>query len=788
MNKTIIYARTAKGEQAASAAPAELAGNLQRILKSIDARSTVEALRGVHGKLSASELDEALTALAEKGYILESAVSIEASGASSTQPDGRVDQAGDESARRAQELRAKIKARREGTERSTHEAEVAEPKSGPRPEAEEQPASEAAERAWQEADGLARRIAEDEARRKADEQARRKAEGEARVRADEQARRKAEEEARREAADEARRQAEAEALAKAMEETRRRAAEEAQRQAAEEARRQAAAEAQRMAAEQARRWAEEEAQKEAEEARRKAEEAARVAAEEARVKAEEAARTMAEEARLKADEVARQKAAEDLRLKAEKEARRKIEEEEAERAWKRTQVQARLLAEDQAWQEEELQAKMAAAELAAKAAEEQAKREAEAAKELNAKAALAKAKAASKARQRRGKLLALALVLLLAAGLVAVHLISFDAQIPKFEKLASDQFDHPVKIKALHLALVPPQLRFEGVSVGAAGEIKIPTIRAAGELGNLFRDRKVFTSIELDSPVMTEQGLGWVLFGKAETREIAFETVAAVNTTLVSNNVSLSAFDAKVALDGEGAWKTVAIQAADKNFSLDLTPKGQSVLISVNAKSFKVPFGSTLTLEDFAARGTADRAGLTLTEFKGFAFGGTLSGNARLKWSPSWTLAGELAGKQLDTTRFIPALIEGGRVAGDAAYAMQAPQAAKLFATPRVEGTVTIPRGTLVGVDLGSLVQGGEKRGDTKFTDLSASFLHEGGATQIRQIRLGQGSMSATGTLDVDPDGNAQGRVSADLKLSTELRRANFSLSGNLKKIDWRRQ
>ena len=127
-------------------------------------------------------------------------------------------------------------------------------------------------------------------------------------------------------------------------------------------------------------------------------------------------------------------------------------------------------------------------------------------------------------------------------------------------------------------------------------------------------------------------------------------------------------------------------------------------------------------------------------------------------------------------------------MAGDASYAMQAPLAAKLFAAPRLEGTLVIPRGTLLGTDVGSLVQGGEKRGDTKFTDLSAGFLHEAGATQFRQARFGQSGLSANGSVEVDANDTVRGRFAADLKLSTELRRANLAVSGTLKKVEWRRQ
>ena len=644
-------------------------------------------------------------ALAAQDYIRESASSAPASG-SSSQPHGSTDPSGDESARRAQELRAKIRARREGGERSTQEAEVRDP------QRQEQ----------------ARRMAEEEARRKAEEEARHKAEEEARRKAEEEARRKAEEEARRKAEEEARRKAEEEARRKAEEEARRKAEEDARRKAEEEARR-------------------------------------------------------------KAEEEAPRKAEEEARKKAEKEAKRKADEEAADAAWKRTQVQARLLAEDQAWQEEQAQAMVEAAEKARLAAEEKARQEAAASPPASAKAASPKGKAGSRKAPRRGKVIVLGLVALLVAGLVALHLISFDAQIPRFEELVAVQIQEPVKIRALRIALVPqPHLRLEGVSIGGAGQIRVPVIKAAGELGNLYRDKKVFKAVEFDSMVVTEEGLGWILFSKLPTRDLVFDSVNAQNTTLESKNISLSAFDARLAADDEGGWKTIAIQARDKSFSLELASKGESLKIDINAPSFRIPFGSTLTLEDFVAKGTANVAGLALTEFKGFVLGGTISGNARLKWGANWSLAGELNAKQIDTTRIVPDLIDGGRVAGDASFALQAPDAARLFAAPRLEGSLTIPRGTLLGVDLGSLLQGGEKRGDTRFTDLSASFLHEGGATQFRQARFGQGGMSASGTVDVDADKNVRGRFAADLKLSTELRRANYAISGTLKKVEWRRQ
>ena len=785
MNRTTMYSRTAKGERAATAASQELAPDFHKILNVIDGRSSVEALLGKLAYLTANRIDEGLVALVEEGYIQEVASSLSDGGAEpSTSP-------GDEHLRKAQELRAKIRGRREGgaerravpdgrrdgpDRRAVSAAGVDDQQRQEmiRREAEEQSRDEAVERARIEAEAQARRMAEELARRDAEEGARLKAAERARQEAEDQARRMAEELARRDAAEKARREAAERARLEAEEQARRMAEELARRDAEEEARRKAEDIARQEAAEQARRMAEEMARRDAEE------EAERKAEEIAQREAEEQARRMAEElARRDAEEEARRKAAESAQQEAEEQARRDAERdsggEEAERARVRAAAQARLLAEEQAWLE----------------AEEQVRREEEAgaSKPGDATVAAQEGKSLSAKPRNWGKVVAQGVGALLVVGLVVIHLISFDEQIPKFEKSAAAQFQQPVKIKALRLALLPlPHLTLEGVSIGAEGQIRVPQIKATGDIGNLFNDKKVFKSLELESPVMTEEGLGWILFGQPQVREMAFGDVTALNAGLDSKTVSMPAFDAKLQSDGEGGWKTIVVESVDKNLNLELTAKGKAVKIDVKARSFKLPFGSALTLEDFFATGTADSAGLVLTEFKGFAYGGTLSGNARLTWGANWSLAGQLNAKQIDTTLLVPALLSGGRLAGVSSYAMQAPEAAKLFAAPHLEGSFAIPWGTLLGVDLGRMLQGGERRGETKFTELSGGFVYDRGIIQLRQVRLSQATMSATGNVDIDAEQNVRGRFVADLKLSTEQRHANIGMSGTFSKLDWVRQ
>lgn len=487
-----------------------------------------------------------------------------------------------------------------------------------------------------------------------------------------------------------------------------------------------------------------------------------------------------EQARREAAERARQQAEEQARREAEEVARREAEtvaeREAAELARQRAEAQARLMAEEKAWH----------------AAEEKARREEQEAAERELgrlDAEVRRGTGRSGRPHSLGVMVAMGVGFLLVVGLVAIHLISFGGQIPQFETAIGAQFQQPVKIKALHFALLPrPHVRLDDVSIGSQGQIKVARIKAAGDLGKLFSEKKAFKSLELDSPVLSDEGLGWVLFGERQARDMSLGQVSAVNARIESPHLRLPPFDAKIQPEADGAWKAIVIATGDKSLAVELTAKGKAVQIDARASTFKLPFGAGLSLDDFVAAGMVDRSGLALSEFQGFALGGTLSGNARLQWGENWNLSGEVSVRQIDTAQLFPELMDSARVEGKAIYLMQAPEAEKLFSSARMEGSFAIPRGTLRGVDLGSVLQGGSLRGDTKFSDLAGSFVYERGATQLRQLRLNQNNMSAGASADIDAQKNVRGRLAAEIRLSTELRRATLAVSGNLNKLEWQRQ
>lgn len=723
----------------------------------------------------------------------------------------------EEKAKREAEAQAKKdaeeKARKEAAERAHREAEEKAEKKA-RLEAEAQAKKDAEEQARQKAEEKA----EEKARREAEQQARKVAEEKARLEAEAQAKLEAEERVKQEAEEKARRKAAvAQIRREAIEKFKRDGEERARKEAEEKFRLEAEAKARKEAEEQARRDAEEQARRDAEEqAQREADERARLKAEaQIRQEAEKQARWEAEEeARLAAEAQAKQQAEREARERSRLEAEAKAKEEAEERARRiANEKEARIKreaarqaewdAKRQAEQEAREKARLAEEALAkqeAEAAEEEAKKQRAEAEEEQAKQQAARdieqevAYQAGQAaifsnpdkhyrKPAKWRKYAVPLLLFLAVvGAVGVPVIPFDGQARLFEKAAAAQFQQPVKIDQVHLALIPqPHWRLEGVSIGENAQIEVAQIDATAELDTLFSDKIVFKAIKLTSPVLTEEGLGWLLFGKPQGRDAKRLAVNASNARLKTQGIGLPAFDAMTEIGADGMWQNMILEDASKKVRIELQPKGETVQIELRAEAFAALFASSFPLEKISARGTVKRDEMMLTEFRGILHDGDIKGNARLKWGANWSLAGEVSARQLSTATWAPRLLEGGRVEGNAKYVLQASTANLLFSAPRVRGNFEIRNGTVLGLELVSLLRSFNPGGKSSFSEVSGGFAYEGGRIQLRDVRLRAGLISANGNADVDADNKLNGHFKVDLKAPTRQARANLTVSGTLK-------
>ncbi|QJQ04901.1 hypothetical protein EJG51_002455 [Undibacterium piscinae] len=159
------------------------------------------------------------------------------------------------------------------------------------------------------------------------------------------------------------------------------------------------------------------------------------------------------------------------------------------------------------------------------------------------------------------------------------------------------------------------------------------------ELTSLLSKEVSYKSIEFLSPVISQESLAWLLFSQgAKKWKGSVNQLSATNLTVVWPGTNLGAFDMRAVRDPGTAWQSVTLVSPEKGLSVEFQPKGETVQIKLSAKSFAMPFGSSLNLADVSAEGTVSQSALTFNKLYGVIHNGILSGNAILAWMPAGAL------------------------------------------------------------------------------------------------------------------------------------------------------
>ncbi|MDO8701374.1 MAG: hypothetical protein Q7J77_03005 [Undibacterium sp.] len=644
----------------------------------------------------------------------------------------------------------------------------------------------------------ARELAQREAEKIAEALKRQKTEARLKKEAEDKARRELEAKNKKEAAESARQKIQEE---KERAEIARRQAEEKEKQDADALAREQA-EQQREADEKARREAQEQSMKEAAEAQVEldAEHALQIgltlaanAAEEqrARDEVERQARLLAEAQAKQEQDMEQQKAAKDIADKVEEEiARGKISEaaNAAELAAQKAQEQARV----NAIAREKEQARQEAAALSRERIEERNRKKIEQKRQREAERKLRR-HVADMAPVNGGNLYGasrswgmslLGICFLVIVALLAwSQLTSFDEKIAQFEKAGSEQLQQKVKIDQLHFSFLPqPHWQLEGVAIGEQGQIKVPQVNAILDLGALSEDTPTFKSIEFQSPVLNEEGLSWLLFGRSQKQSIRINHISASSAKFSTPHINLGDFEVEAEIGAGNSWKKMTLQSTNKEMNIELQPKGEQVQIKLNAKTLAVPFGSSLKFSTFSAEGILERSAVSLSQFYGVIYDGTLTGNARLSWDKNWLLKGDVKAKQIDVAKWLPELFQNGELEGSGKFTMQAREIGKLFASQRMNGNFLARNGTIQGVDLVKQLQGGDNTGTSSFNDLAGWFSYDTGRIKLGNVKLTAGLVSAIGNADVDSNQEINGHFSVDLETPVRKAHVDLVVSGHLGK------
>jgi len=195
--------------------------------------------------------------------------------------------------------------------------------------------------------------------------------------------------------------------------------------------------------------------------------------------------------------------------------------------------------------------------------------------------------------------------------------------------------------------------------------------------------------------------------------------------------------------------------------------------------------------EDIAAEGVVEGQQAVFSAIDGKLGFAPIKATARASWAGGAVrVEGEFNATKVDLSQsmapFTRDFSATGVLSANGTYALQSNSLEELFAAPRVEATFSIESGSLINVDLVRAVQSpsrdGQRGGTTRFNSLAGSMQLAGKTYSYRQLQLASGPMSANGNVDVAPNGDLSGRVSAELGTKTfVVARGTLSVAGNLK-------
>jgi hypothetical protein len=494
----------------------------------------------------------------------------------------------------------------------------------------------------------------------------------------------------------------------------------------------------------------------------------------ARQKAEDkAARELAERLRLAAAEKARRLAEEEARRAAEEKTRREAEEQTE----RKTVETARREAEEAHHRAEEERKRKAAEKKARAEAREKARLDEEERDRLAIQERLRK----RREQQRRVIWpLVLGVVLPLALVFVVLQFYSFEGKRVEFENTASTLFGVPVKVGSARLALLPgPQWQMHDVVASSGADtVRIAQVDIGTSLPGLFGTPKL-ESIHLDQPQippavalkLLEQTSDPVLLKSGELSVTGLEFGAGVKD-LPPLNLRATFRDGRLsAISGQGE------SAETGKISLDLAWENQWQLV-LNASQLRWMLGAEVPLTEATVKGKLIPGGIQIAEFSAGLFAGDLTGSGRLSWDNGWRLSARLAAKQIDAGKVAKAWIREGNIGGSATLLAQAPGPKELMARASLSGSFAIERGVLGGVDLDKLLQERGIGEETRFESLNGDFIMESRRIDFSSLTLMARDLKANGSLGIDANRAAAGRVIVEARSSGARRAASLRISG----------
>jgi hypothetical protein len=545
-------------------------------------------------------------------------------------------------------------------------------------------------------------------------------------------------------------------------------------------------------------------------------------------------RAAEEAARLRAYEKARRVAEENARVEASMRSQRELDA----RAHIEAEEKSRLAVLERERIEADEKSRQDAAERTRRAIEERAKREAD---ERTRREAAEKFRHAEEQREleamrerlrqrhlgRRkvvGPLIAAALIVP-SAVIWGLSELPQEGARASLEQRASVALASPVKISAARFVLLPRvHWQLDSVTIGeGASQVAIVRADVDAPLSALWSSAAELTHIErvhLVSPTLPLASLP-ALFAAQDNAKAAPLTVdeLTVNELTASGLVLVArkpvtppltlratmaqgrwdSVKAETALDGStegsaggatgGATEGAAAKPAESLGKFSLTARQDSGAWQITSSMSKctLPFGVGLELWNCGLKATPGVAGLSDIDFTGTVHGGTVAYRGALSWQPRWRAQGQVELRRVDGSAMAPAWFKEGLIDATGELSSEAEAEDQLFAAMDVYGRFKADAGTLNGLDLNRLVQGGSNGDQMRFERMDSGLRMSHRSLELHGLTMSSGALVTTGNVSVNADRSVRGILRAEVRLAGSRLATGVAVSGTVEKPHFQR-
>jgi hypothetical protein len=392
-------------------------------------------------------------------------------------------------------------------------------------------------------------------------------------------------------------------------------------------------------------------------------------------------------------------------------------------------------------------------------------------------------------------MLAVATLVILAAGLGLPYALPLGDYIPGIERAGREALHQPVRIAALRLYFLPrPHLTLYDVSMGEPLVAAVHSVVVTPRLSTLFSDARVIDDVVLERPWVAPPAL--VVLG--DRSKLADPRPGASSVRLKQLHVhsgelrfaggSIGAIEAAVTFDESGAPRRIEVSQKDGLF-VTLDGQGRDFAVTASARDWRLPAGPPLHFERLNAHGTLGAQGLALRHLEARVHGGSVTGAARLGWKGPWKLEGALTVKDVEiapvASLFTSVSALSGKIRARPSFSSTAPNFGALGDALRLETDFEITHGVLKKLDLAAAARsifgmGDRHGGDTRFDQLSGHLGIDPDGYHFSELSIVSGMLKAEGDLSISRSRTLSGEITAEVRGTASLIATPLAISGTI--------